>query len=77
MVAGTVSFAALTAACLVLGRHFARAGRTAAAGASWIAGATCVTGNVWAMMGGRAGRSRCAWASWPRCSGCPPRRPRS
>ncbi|GAA1836112.1 DUF998 domain-containing protein [Luedemannella flava] len=55
MVAGTVSFAALTAACLVLGRHFARAGRTAAAGASWIAGATCVTGNVWAMMGGRAG----------------------
>jgi len=55
MAAGTVSFAALIAACYVLGRHFSRAGDRGYAVASRIAGTALLAGNLWAITGGRAG----------------------
>ncbi len=55
MVAGSVSFLALVAACLVLGRHFSRAGRRDLAIASRIAGLALVLGDGWAMSGAPAG----------------------
>ncbi|WP_169951306.1 DUF998 domain-containing protein [Microbispora sp. H11081] len=55
MVAGSVAFTALIAACFVLGRHFARAKRGGHAVASRVAGLALLFGNAWAMSGGRAG----------------------
>jgi hypothetical protein len=55
MVAGSVSFIALIAACYVLGRHFRRAGDRGRAIASRVAGTALLVGNGWAMTGGRAG----------------------
>jgi hypothetical protein len=55
MVAGTVTFAALIAACYVLGRHFRRAGRRRDAVASRVAGTALLAGDLWAMSGGTAG----------------------
>ena len=55
MVAGTVSFAALIAACYVLGRQFSRAGDRGAAIASRTAGTALLVGVLWAMTGRPAG----------------------
>ncbi|WP_432927161.1 DUF998 domain-containing protein [Microbispora sp. CA-135349] len=55
MAAGSVAFTALIAACFVLGRHFARAGRGGHAAASRLSGLALLLGNGWAMSGGRAG----------------------
>jgi hypothetical protein len=55
MVAGTISFATLIAACYVLGHHFSRTGHRGSAIASRIAGTALLVGNGWAMTGGRAG----------------------
>jgi hypothetical membrane protein len=55
MLAGTISFASLIAACYLLGRHFRRAGNTRWAIASRVAGTALLVGNVWAMTGGTAG----------------------
>jgi hypothetical protein len=55
MVAGSVSFVALVGACLVLGRHFSRAGRRGLAVASRAAGLALVLGDGWAMSGSPAG----------------------
>jgi hypothetical protein len=55
MVAGTVSFATLIAACYVLGHHYARTGHRGSAVASRIAGTALLVGDGWAMTGGRAG----------------------
>ncbi|MEJ2863007.1 DUF998 domain-containing protein [Actinomycetospora flava] len=55
MVAGTLSFTTLIAACLVLGRHFTRGGRRDLAVVSRTAGLALVVGWGWAMTGGVAG----------------------
>ncbi|HEY0808260.1 MAG TPA: DUF998 domain-containing protein [Pseudonocardiaceae bacterium] len=55
MLAGSVSFACLIAACFVLGRHYTRAGRRGFAIASRVFGVAAAAGNVWAMIGGTAG----------------------
>ncbi|MFC9325146.1 DUF998 domain-containing protein [Kitasatospora sp. NPDC057015] len=55
LAAGSVTFAALAAACFVLGRHFTRAGRRGRAVLSRLAGTAVLLGNGWAMSGGRAG----------------------
>ncbi|MEJ2888381.1 DUF998 domain-containing protein [Actinomycetospora aeridis] len=55
MVAGTVSFSALIAACFVLARHFTRGGRRDLAVVSRSAGTALVVGWGWAMTGGVAG----------------------
>lgn len=55
MIAGSVSFISLIAACYVLGRHFARARRRQDAALSHIAGTALLLGNGWAMTGGPAG----------------------
>jgi hypothetical protein len=55
MVAGTVTFGCLIAACYVLGRHFSRAGDRSYAIASRVAGTALLVGNGWAMSGGTAG----------------------
>ncbi|TDV57804.1 DUF998 domain-containing protein [Actinophytocola oryzae] len=55
MVAGTVTFASLIAACYVLGRHFGRAGDRGAAVLSRIAGTALLVGDCWAMTGGAGG----------------------
>ncbi|SEF23912.1 Protein of unknown function [Amycolatopsis pretoriensis] len=55
MAAGSVSFFALIAACYVLARHFARAGRRGDATLSVIAGTALLLGDGWAMSGGPAG----------------------
>ena len=55
MVAGTVSFAALIAACFVLARHLTRTGRRGLAIASRVAGLSLALGWGWAMGGGAAG----------------------
>ncbi|TQS23723.1 DUF998 domain-containing protein [Microbispora sp. KK1-11] len=55
MASGSVAFTALIAACFVLGRHFARAGRAWHAVASRLGGLALLLGNGWAMSGGRAG----------------------
>ncbi|WP_371497662.1 DUF998 domain-containing protein [Kitasatospora sp. NBC_00374] len=53
--AGSIAFAALIAACYVLGRHFARSGQRRNAVASRVAGSALLLGNGWAMSGGRGG----------------------
>lgn len=55
MVAGSVAFVALIAACYVLGRHFSRAGNRGLAIASRVAGTALLIGNGWAMSGGQGG----------------------
>jgi hypothetical protein len=55
MASGTVTFVALIAACWVLARHFAAAGRRGAAVAGVVAGTALLLGNGWAMTGGPAG----------------------
>lgn len=55
MVAGSVSFISLIAACFVLGRHFTRAGARGYAIASRVAAVALIVGDGWAMSGGRAG----------------------
>jgi hypothetical membrane protein len=55
MLAGTVCFVSLIAACYVLGRHFSRAGDRRSAVLSRIAGTALLVGDVWAMTGGTAG----------------------
>ncbi|WP_433364964.1 DUF998 domain-containing protein [Streptosporangium sp. CA-115845] len=55
MVAGSIAFTALIAACFVLGRHFSRAGRPGFAAASRLSGLVFALGDVWAMSGGQAG----------------------
>ncbi|GAA4232421.1 hypothetical protein FHR32_002135 [Streptosporangium album] len=55
MVAGSIAFTALIAACFVLGRHFSRAGRPGAAVASRLSGLIFALGDGWAMSGGHAG----------------------
>ncbi|MDQ7805498.1 DUF998 domain-containing protein [Amycolatopsis sp. A133] len=55
LVAGSLSFLALIAVCLVLGRRYARAGNRRAAVLSAAAGTALLLGNLWAMTGGRAG----------------------
>lgn len=55
MVSGTVTFAAIIAACFVLGRFYAREGRRGLALASRIAGVIFILGDGWAMVGGGAG----------------------
>jgi hypothetical membrane protein len=52
---GTIAFAALIAACYVLGRHYSRAGDRVSAIASRVAGTAALAGNLWAMTGGKAG----------------------
>lgn len=55
MAAGTISFAALIAACYVLGSHYGRAGNRRDAVASRVAGTALLAGDLWAMSGGAAG----------------------
>ncbi|MEU0487554.1 DUF998 domain-containing protein [Streptosporangium sp. NPDC006013] len=55
MVAGSIAFTALIAACFVLGRHFSRAGRPGFAAASRLSGLVFALGDIWAMSGGQAG----------------------
>jgi hypothetical protein len=55
MAAGSVSFAALIAACYVLGHHYGRTGHRSAAAASRVAGTALLVGNGWAMTGGQYG----------------------
>ncbi|MHC1562055.1 DUF998 domain-containing protein [Actinomycetospora sp. C-140] len=55
MVAGTLTFTTLIAACCVLGRHFSRGGRRDLAAASRVAGLALVAGWGWAMVGGASG----------------------
>ncbi|MEO3783786.1 DUF998 domain-containing protein [Actinocorallia sp. B10E7] len=55
MVAGSVSFTALIAACFVLGHHFSRTGDRGRAIASRIVGVVFILGDGWAMSGGQAG----------------------
>ncbi|MDI1465230.1 DUF998 domain-containing protein [Catellatospora sp. KI3] len=52
---GTIAFAALIAACYVLGRGYRRAGDRGGAVASYAAGTAALVGNLWAVSGGRAG----------------------
>jgi hypothetical protein len=52
---GTIAFAALIAACYVLGRHYSRAGDRVSAIASRVAGTAALAGNLWAMTGGKTG----------------------
>lgn len=55
MLAGTVSFTSLIAACFVLARHLTRTGRRGLAIASRTAGLSLALGWAWAMGGGAAG----------------------
>jgi hypothetical membrane protein len=55
MIAGTVAFIALIAACYVLGRHFARTGSRGLAIASRVAGTVMLIGVGWASSGGMMG----------------------
>ncbi|WP_082801720.1 DUF998 domain-containing protein [Herbidospora cretacea] len=72
MAAGSITFAALIAACYVLGRRFSRAGDRGSALASRVAGTALLAGNLWAMSGGKAGSltlavgaiSAMLWISW-------------
>ncbi|MCP2327568.1 hypothetical protein HDA40_006075 [Hamadaea flava] len=52
---GTIAFAALIAACYVLGREFSRDGDRGRAIVSRITGTATLVGNLWAMTGGKAG----------------------
>ncbi|MEV0272086.1 DUF998 domain-containing protein [Hamadaea sp. NPDC050747] len=53
--AGTIAFAALIAACYLLGREFSRNGDRGPALVSRITGTATLLGNLWAMTGGKAG----------------------
>lgn len=55
MLAGTVAFIALAAACFVLTRHFGRSGQRAAAAVSSVAGLAVVFGDGWATTGAPMG----------------------
>ena len=55
MAAGSITFLALIAACYVLARHFASAGRRALSVAGAVAGTALLAGDGWAMSGGAAG----------------------
>jgi hypothetical protein len=55
MVAGSIAFLTIIAACYVLGRHFVRVGNHRDATASCLAGTALLLGDAWAMTGGRAG----------------------
>lgn len=55
MVAGTITFSCLIAACYVLVRHFSRTGSRRAAVGSVVAGTALLVGYLWAMTGGPAG----------------------
>jgi hypothetical protein len=55
MVAGTITFACLIAACYVLARHFARTGSRGLAVAGVASGTALLAGWGWAMAGGTAG----------------------
>jgi Protein of unknown function (DUF998) len=55
MVAGTITFAGLIAACYVLARHFAAAGSRGLAVAGAVSGTALLAGWGWAMSGGPAG----------------------
>jgi hypothetical protein len=55
MAAGSITFAALIAACWVLARHFAAAGDGRRTAAGIAAGAALLAGHGWAMAGGAAG----------------------
>lgn len=55
MVSGTVSFAAIIAACFVLGRHFGHAGDRARSRISRVAAVVFILGDGWAMTGGTWG----------------------
>jgi hypothetical protein len=55
MVAGTVTFVSLIAACYVLARHFARTGHRAWSIAGFVAGTALLLGDGYAMSGSYAG----------------------
>ncbi|MFD5702515.1 DUF998 domain-containing protein [Streptomyces lasiicapitis] len=55
LIAGTATFFALIAACLILGRHFSRTADRRSAIACRAAAVAVVLGNGWAMSGGPAG----------------------
>jgi hypothetical protein len=55
MVAGTITFTGLIAACYVLARHFAKARRPVLAVAAMVSGTALLAGWGWAMSGGTAG----------------------
>lgn len=55
LIAGSIAFVSLIAACCLLGRHFARTGQRRDAAISYLAGTALLLGDVWAMTGGQAG----------------------
>lgn len=55
MVAGTITFNALIAACYVLARHYAKAGRRGRTAGALVAGTALLIGNLWPLSGGPAG----------------------
>ena len=55
MVAGTITFTSLIAACYVLARHFAATGRRGMAITAALAGTALLAGYAWAGSGGAAG----------------------
>ncbi|HEU4346557.1 MAG TPA: DUF998 domain-containing protein, partial [Actinoplanes sp.] len=55
MVAGSITFICLIAACYVLARHFAKAGARGLAVAAVLSGTALLVGDGWAMSGGAAG----------------------
>jgi hypothetical protein len=55
MVAGSVTFTALIAACYVLARHYSAAGNRRRAGVAILAGTALLVGDGWAACGGPAG----------------------
>ena len=72
MIVGSLAFIALMSACLVLGRHFGRAGQRGYAVASRVAGAAVIVANGSAMSGAKGGSLILAvgviaamlWVSW-------------
>ena len=55
VVAGTITFTCLTAACFVLARHFAATGARGLTATGLASGAALLAGWGWAMSGGTAG----------------------
>ncbi|HEV7965152.1 MAG TPA: DUF998 domain-containing protein [Actinoplanes sp.] len=55
LIAGSITFIALIAACYALARHFRSAGNRGRALAAGVAGTALLVGNGWAASGGRAG----------------------
>jgi hypothetical protein len=55
MVSGTIAFAALIAACFVLGRMYSRAGNRRLAIVSRVAGTVALAGTLWCFTGGAVG----------------------